>query len=40
MFISLVDNMDPQEKKQIATKGVLTAGLTLTIFLFIHPLEL
>jgi len=38
MFISLVDNMDPQEKKQIATKGVLTAGLTLTIFLFIGEL--
>ena len=38
MFISLVDNMSPQEKKQIATKGVLTAGLTLTIFLFIGEL--
>ena len=38
MFISLVDNMNPQEKKQIATKGVLTAGLTLTIFLFIGEL--
>lgn len=38
MFISLVDNMNPQEKKQIAAKGVFTAGLTLTIFLFIGEL--
>ncbi len=38
MFISLVDNMNHQEKKQIAAKGVFTAGLTLTIFLFIGEL--
>ena len=38
MFISLVDNMNAQEKKQIAAKGVFTAGLTLTIFLFIGEL--
>ena len=38
MFISLVDNMNHQEKKQIATKGVFTAGLTLTTFLFIGEL--
>jgi len=35
MFISLVDGMDNNEKKQTANKGILTAGLTLTIFLFI-----
>jgi len=38
MFISLVDDMNAQEKKQIANKGVFTAGLTLTIFLFIGEL--
>ena len=35
MFISLVDELNSQEKKQIANKGVFTAGLTLIIFLFI-----
>jgi len=35
MFISLVDELNPQEKKQIANKGVFTAGITLIIFLFI-----
>ena len=35
MFISLVDDMPSEQKKQIALKGVLTAGLTLTTFLFI-----
>ena len=35
MFISLVDDMTIQDKNKIATKGVFTAGLTLTIFLFI-----
>ena len=38
MFISLVDNMSHKEKKQIAAKGVLTAGLILTTFLFIGEL--
>ena len=35
MFISLVDDMPSEQKKQIALKGVLTAGLILTTFLFI-----
>ena len=35
MFISLVDDMSVDEKNKVATKGVFTAGLTLTIFLFI-----
>ena len=35
MFISLVDELKYQEKKQIANKGVFTAGVTLIIFLFI-----
>ena len=35
MFISLVDELNSQEKKQIANKGGFTAGLTLIIFLFI-----
>jgi len=35
MFISLVDDMPSEQKNQIALKGVLTAGLTLTTFLFI-----
>jgi len=35
MFISLVDEMSSREKNEIATKGVFTAGITLTIFLFI-----
>jgi len=35
MFISLVDDMNPKEKKEIAVKGVFTAGITLTTFLFI-----
>tara|TARA_Y100000814_G_C12163311_1_gene345208 strand:- start:8 stop:652 length:645 start_codon:yes stop_codon:yes gene_type:complete len=35
MFISLVEDMNTKEKNQIANKGVITAGLTLIIFLFI-----
>ena len=38
MFISLVDNMNHQEKNRIAVKGVVTAGLILTTFLFIGEL--
>jgi len=35
MFISLVDELNSQEKKRIANKGVFTAGVTLITFLFI-----
>ena len=38
MFISLVDNLPNNKKKIIAVKGVVTATLTLIIFLFIGEL--
>ena len=38
MFISLVDNLPSDKKKGVAVKGVITATLTLIIFLFIGEL--
>ena len=35
MFISLVDGMSNDKKNKIANRGVLTAMLTLTMFLFV-----